>query len=344
MSFNTFLIGYGDAQGLGRGIYSVKIVNNTLQTHLAYACTPKPGAMIMQENRLYLSYQEENKVSGIFVFSLDDAANLTLLSQQETPYFITSFSPLSHGYLLGSSFYDAVDVVLKITDEIEVNSSAIHSSRPRSSDIRQTSPHPHHIKLMDDGLHAYSVDMGTDLVSLYSIEDLKLNLITAAAIDSPLGSGPRIMRISRDNKFAYLLHEITNAVAVYSLVHVNDVEQATLRFEEIQRVSTLSVDRDIENSAAGCALTEDGHYLLVTNRGENTLVLFMVDTNSGALSFCDRIQTGLTPRDICLIGHQIIVAAQNSNMLQLFSIDTRTHTLKLLDEKSDVIAPVGFLY
>ena len=344
MSFSTFLIGYGDKQGLGRGIYSVKIVNNTLQTHLAYACTPKPGAMIMQENRLYLSYQEENKVSGIFVFSLDDAANLTLLSQHEIPYFITSFSPLSHGYLLGSSFYDAVDVVLKITDEIEVNSSAIHFPRPRSSDIRQTSPHPHHIKLMDDGLHAYSVDMGTDLVSLYSIEEHKLNLITAAAIDSPLGSGPRIMRISRDNRFAYLLHEITNAVAVYLLAHVNDVEQATLQFEEIQRISTLSVDRGIENSAAGCALTEDGHYLLVTNRGENTLVLFKVDTNSGTLSFSDRIQTGLTPRDICLIGHQIIVAAQNSNMLQLFSIDTRTHTLKLLDEKSDVIAPVGFLY
>ena len=152
------------------------------------------------------------------------------------------------------------------------------------------------------------------------------------------------MRISRDNKFAYLLHEITNAVAVYSLVNSNDGEQTALRFQEIKRISTLSVDMNIENSAAGCALSGDGQYLLVTNRGENTLVLFKVDTNSGALSFCDCIQTGLTPRDICLIGHQIIVAAQAANMLQLFSIDSHSHTLKLLDEKSDVIAPVGFLY
>ena len=344
MSFSTFLIGYGDKQGLGRGIYSVKIVNNAILTRLVYACAPKPGAMIVQENRLYLSYQEENQVSGIFVFSLDETSNLTLLSQHEIPYFITCFSHLHAGYLLGSSFYDAVDVVLKITNEIEVHSITKHAPRPRSSDKRQTSPHPHHIKLMDDGLHAYSVDMGTDLVSLYSIEDHKLNLVTEATIDSPLGSGPRIMRISRDNRFAYLLHEISNAVAVYSIAHVNDAEQAALRFEEIQRISTLSIDGNIENSAAGCALTEDGQYLLVTNRGENTLVLFKVDTNSGGLSFCDRIQTGLTPRDICLIGHQIIVAAQASNMLQLFSIDSHSHTLKLLDEKSDVIAPVGFLY
>ena len=344
MNFSTFLIGYGDKQGLGRGIYSVKIVNNTLQTHLVYACTPKPGAMIVQGNRLYLSYQAENQVSGIFVFSLDEASNLALLSQHEIPYFITCFSHFNAGYLLGSSFYDAVDVVLKITNEIEVHSIANHAPRPRSHDQRQTSPHPHHIKLLDDGLHAYSVDMGTDLVSLYSIEDHKLNLIAEAAIDSPLGSGPRIMRISRDHRFAYLLHEISNAVAVYSITHVNDVEQTAFQFEEIQRISTLSGDGNIENSAAGCALTEDGQYLLITNRGENSVVLFNVDTNSGELSFCDRIQTGLTPRDICLIGHQIIVAAQVSNMLQLFSIDSRSHTLKLLDENSDVIAPVGFLY
>lgn len=344
MSFSTFLIGYGDKQGLGRGIYSVKIVNNALQTRLVYACAPKPGAMIVQENRLYLSYQEENQVSGIFVFALDETANLTLISQHEIPYFITCFSHLHASYLLGSSFYDAVDVVLKIINELEVHSIAKHAPRPRSSDKRQTSPHPHHIKRMNDGLHAYSVDMGTDLVSLYSIEDHKLNLITEATIDSPFGSGPRIMRISRDNRFAYLLHEISNAVAVYSIVNMNDAEQAALRFDETQRISTISVDGNIENSAAGCALTEDGQYLLISNRGENTLVLFKVDANSGGLSFCDRIKTGLTPRDICLIGHQIIVAAQASNMLQLFAINTRSHTLSLLDEKTDVVAPVGFLY
>lgn len=345
MNFNTFLIGYGDKQGSGRGIYSIKVINNTIQTHLAYACTPKPGAMIVLDNKLYLSYQQDDQISGIFEFTLDESLNLTRLNKHEMPYFITSFSHLNNDHLLGSSFYDAVDVILKITDEIEVKSSAIHPYRPRSSDKRQTSPHPHHINVMNNGLHAYSVDMGTDLVSLYSIEDHTLNLIKAATIDCPLGSGPRIMRISRDNKFAYLLHEISNSVAVYSLAGFNTTDdQADLRFEEIQRITTLSNgETHIENSAAGCALTDDGQYLLVTNRGENTLVLFKIDTNSGALSFCDRIQTGLMPRDICLTGYQIIVAAQTSNILQLFCIDTELHKLRLLHEADDVIAPVGFL-
>jgi len=341
MSYTTFLIGYGDHRAAGRGIYSVNITNNKLTTKLVFNCAPKPGAMIVQGDRVYLSYQGDHQSSGIFVFSFDEEYNLTLLSQHEIPVFITCFSTINRDYLLGSSFYDAVDVVLNITNPFAITSAVTHTFRPRSEDKRQAAPHPHHIKLMDDGLHVYSVDMGTDLVSLYSLENNQLNLLSETVIDSPLGSGPRILCMRRDNRFAYLLHEIVNDVAVYAL---SDVSTPTVQFTEIQRISTRSVNGNIENSAAGCVLTEDDAYLLVTNRGENTLVLFSIDATSGELTFCDRINTGLVPRDIAVIGHQIVVAAQSSNQLQLFEIDARTNTLRLLDEKNGVIAPVAFSF
>ncbi len=336
MSFKTFLVGYGDSQGNGRGLYSVEVNNDSIQAKLAYPCEMKPGAIIATENRLYMSYLGDNKEPGILLFSLDEELNLTFLNKQTIPFFLTSFGRIHHSnHLLGTSFYDGVDVIFEAADTIHIKSVDKHPYRPRSADIRQAETHPHHICALSDGLHAYSVDMGTDLVSFYSIRNNGLHLLKDAFIDCPLGSGPRIMRISPDNRFAYLLHEISNSVAVYALHDVG--------FDEIQRISTLDDNTVITNSAAGCAMTADGEYLLVTNRGENTLVLFRANPENGLLTLCDRIQTGLIPRDLYIRDHQIIVAAQASDCLQLFEIDTRQHRLKLLSEVTGVYAPVGFL-
>ena len=336
MSFKTFAVGYGDNQGNGRGLYSVDVSNKSIQATLVYPCEMKPGAIIATDNRLYMSYLGNNKEPGILTFSLDEAFNLTFLNKQTIPVFITSFGRINHtNHLLGSSFYDGVDVVLETTDEIQIKSVDKHLYRPRSADIRQTDTHPHHICAMRDGLHAYSVDMGIDFVSFYSIKNHELHLIKDVFIDCPLGSGPRIMRISPDNRFAYLLHEISNTVAVYAL--------RDFGIDEIQRISTLDGNTVIINSAAGCAMTADGEYLLITNRGENTLVLFKINSATGTLTVCDRIRTGLTPRDLYINDHQIIVAAQASDCLQLFEIDTSQHRLKLLNEVAGVSAPVGFL-
>ena len=336
MNFKTFLVGYGDNQGNGRGLYSVDISNDIIQATLVYPCEMKPGAIITADNRLYMSYLGDNKEPGILSFSLDEELNPTVLNKQTIPFFITSFGRINHtNYLLGSSFYDGVDVIFEAADEIHIKSVDKHSYRPRSADIRQAETHPHHICAMNDGRHAYSVDMGIDLVSFYSIKDNQLHLIKDAFIDCPMGSGPRIMRISPDSRFAYLLNEISNSVAVYTLHDFG--------FDEIQRISALDNNTAIANSAAGCAMTADGEYLLVTNRGENTLVLFRINKATGTLTVCDRIQTGLTPRDLYIREHQIIVAAQAANCLQLFGIDTRQHRLKLLSEVAGISAPVGFL-
>ena len=336
MSFKTFLVGYGDHQGNGRGLYSVEVNNDSLQTMLVYPCEMKPGAIIATDNKLYMSYLSDNKEPGILTFSLDKESNLTFLNKQTIPFFITSFGRINHSdYLLGSSFYDGVDLILEMTAEIHIKSVDKHPYRPGSADMRQAETHPHHICAMNDGLYAYSVDMGIDFVCFYSIRNHELHLIKDVFIDCPQGSGPRIMRISPDNRFAYLLNEISNSIAVYAL--------HDLGFNEIQRISTLDDNTVVVNSAAGCAMTTDGKYLLITNRGENTLVLFRVHPENGLLTLCDRIQTGLTPRDLYIRDHQIIIAAQSSNCLQLFEIDSRQHRLKLLAEVAGISAPVGFL-
>ncbi|HEY5715121.1 MAG TPA: beta-propeller fold lactonase family protein [Psychromonas sp.] len=347
MRYQTFVIGYGDEQANGRGIYRVTLESGTLQARLVYACAMKPGALLVLGKQLLMSCRDDHQVSAILTFIIQENGMLSLQDKHEIPYFISSFARTENQkQCLASSFYDGVDLLLTINGSIEISSVIAHKYRSRSTDLRQSTCHPHHIGMIGSAQQVFSVDMGTDLVSLYAIEKDQLNIIDELWLDCPLGSGPRIMRISADHQFAYLLNEIANSIAVYALHGTKQTEPHSVprsfSLQEIQRLSTLTEESQISNSAAGFAITADGKFLLATNRGEESLVLFQIDRRSGSLTFCQRIQTARTPRDIYIFGHQVIVAAQSSNCLQLFEIDTANRQLLMLDEVQGVTAPVGF--
>ena len=296
--------------------------------------------MIQIDNQLLVSYQGE-KGTGIYAFHISEENTLILNKQFELPYFITAFARSNmQNMLLGSSFYDGVDVLLRLTDEIEVIDVKAHQHRHRSEDKRQTAAHPHHIGMIPNTNLIYSVDMGADFVSLYELTDQGFTLKNDLLIDAPLGDGPRIMRIRKDGRFAYLLSEISNTVRVFAITA--DIETQGIHFTEIQRLSTLSPDTTVSNSPAACVMTDDEKYLVISNRGENSLVLFSINAENGHLKECDRIRTAATPRDVLLSGAQVLVAAQTANTLQLLSIDRDHHRFTEYDSTT-AINPVAFI-
>lgn len=329
----VFLIGYGDQNGIGRGIYRLHTSTDHSFATLEYPCQMKPGALIQIEQTLYMSFVAEDQQRGVLIFHIDASQQLTLLRRQKIPYLISSWHRIPQTqFLLGSSFYDGVDVLLDLDQNLDILSVHSHQFRERGTDPRQTTTHPHHVQSRNHGKSIYSVDMGIDLTYCYEIEHRQLKL-QIYRIESPLSSGPRILRFSPNENFAYLLHEIENTVAVYSIIA--DV------FHEIQRISTLAAPTSI-SSAAGCVITENGQYLLVTNRGEDSLSLFSINSDDGTLTLADRIKTRAIPRDIFLHQNQIVIASQAENFLQIFSIDDATSTLKFHHEVGHVAAPVGF--
>jgi 6-phosphogluconolactonase len=339
MNVDILVIAYGDNTTQGRGLYRVTVNNNRLDVKCVYQCKEKPGAVISLGNGWLLSFRNEQRHSGIRVLVPDNNV-LAVQKEYEIPYFISSFARLSKSnLLLGSSFYDGVDLTLSVEDPVQITSVSQHTYRPRSKDIRQSACHPHHIKQFFDEPWVYSVDMGTDSVSLYSLYNDTLDIANQWQIDTPLGSGPRIMRLAPNRRFAYLLNEIDNSIAVYAISH----EEKTRRpvFQKIQRLPTILGKE--ESSAAGCVITEDGRFLLVSNRGEDSVVLFKTDPDSGTLTFCDRLYCARTPRDLFLIGYQVIIAAQDAHCLQLLCIDADSRTLRLIDEAEGIPQPVGFM-
>lgn len=339
MNTDILVIAYGDNSAQGRGLYRVAVNNNRLDVKCVYQCREKPGAVTFADNKWLLSFRDEQLQSGIRVLTPDNDA-LVVQKEYELPYFISSFARFSNRkLLLGSSFYEGVDVILSAEDPVQITCVSQHNYRLRSQDIRQSVCHPHHIKPFFDEPWAYSVDMGTDSVTLYSLHNDTLTVAEQWEIDSPLGSGPRIMRLAPNRRFAYLLNEIENSIAVYAISREDETQRPL--FQEIQRLPT-TLEKE-ESSAAGCVISEDGRFLLVSNRGEDSVVLFKSDPDCATLTFCDRLYCARTPRDLFVIGYQVIIAAQDAHCLQLVTIDADSQTLQLLDEVEGIPQPVGFV-
>ncbi len=340
MKLTTFLIGYGDKNGNGRGIYRITVEDQQVSASLVFACPEKPGALIQIGDELLLSFKGQQDC-GIYRFRLTRQNELSVPERFTLPCFITAWAPTSiTGVLLASSFYDGVDVLLRVTGDPEIIDKNQHIYRQRSNDARQTRVHPHHICLLPDSTFVCSVDMGADYVSLLSVTPEQLSLVNETYIDAPLGDGPRILRIRRDKRFAYLLNEISNSICVFAIEQHN--HSGVPHFREIQRLSALNTG-SVVNSPAGFVLTEDEHYLLVTNRGEDSLVLYAVEPESGLLSECDRVKSASTPRDVTIFGSSVLVAAQTSNTVQLFAIERQQQRLRHVSDTNSVQSPVGFV-
>lgn len=339
----TLVVAYGDDTGKGRGLYRVSVQDNRLDVQSVYQCREKPGAVTCLGKSWLLSYRDEQQQAGLRLLSSSDSGLIVEL-EQPFDYFISSFAHLKDhsndsNLLLGASFYDGADLLLTVSDKIEATSVCLHPYRVRTEDPRQTACHPHHIGQLGTRPWVYSVDMGTDSVSLYALDNTTLTLDSHQAIDAPLGVGPRIMRLTPDGCIAYLLNEIDNSVTVYKLSQ--NPASDTPVFHQIQCLPTTLADKP--NSAAGCVLSDDGRFVLVSNRGEDSIVLFRVEPETGMLTLCDRLYCARTPRDLFLHGDMLIIAAQDGNCLQLASIDPIRQTLHLLDEVTGIPQPVGFM-
>jgi 6-phosphogluconolactonase len=169
-------------------------------------------------------------------------------------------------------------------------------------------------------------DLGLDRIYVYKFDE-KAGTLTPNDppyfTDHP-GSGPRHLAFSTDGKFVYAVHEIANVVGVYQWDSVKGV------LTEVQSVSTLPADNKGPNTAAEIQFSPNGKFLYVSNRGQNNMAVFSVDTATGRLTLLQNISTqGKTPRNFTLdpTGHWLLASNQESNSAIVFSVDQATGRL-----------------
>lgn len=211
---------------------------------------------------------------------------------------------------------------------------------------RQASAHAHSATVDPSERYALVPDLGADRVFVYGFDPATHELTPDGGPNPhsfalPPGSGPRHAAFGLNGQFVYLLNELTAEIMVLRW----DASQG--RLTQVQAVQTTSDGFKGVKSGAEVAVSHDGRFLYVENRGENAIVVYRVNPDSGELSLVQRTSSdGNKPWGFAIdsSGKWLLVANQQSGTVHEFSIDPASGMVSDTGQSADVPAPVSIAF
>ena len=212
-----------------------------------------------------------------------------------------------------------------------------HSGTGPNKD-RQEGPHVHSTVLSPDNKFLFTPDLGLDKVMIYRFDQKNGTLSPASPpfAESVPGSGPRHFDFHPNNKYAYLIEELSGMVVAF--------RYKKGKLTPIQQISSLPADFKGGIGSADIHVSQDGKFLYTSNRGDaNTINIFSIDNKTGKLTSVGHQSTlGKNPRNFNFDpgGNFLLVANQSSDDIVIFKIDRRTGLLTDTGKRINVPNPV----
>lgn len=182
-----------------------------------------------------------------------------------------------------------------------------HSVNPE----RQHEAHTHCTTVSPDNRHLLVNDLGLDRIMVYSFNPSTARITPN---DPPYysavpGSGPRNLTFHPNGKWAYSIQEMGSTVDGLNW----DANKGTLT--RFQNISTLPKDAKPGNTGATVVVHPNGRTLYASNRGDDSIAVFSINSANGRLTPIQHISCGgNTPRHFAMdpAGKWIVVANQDS--------------------------------
>ncbi|MGW5007774.1 lactonase family protein [Streptomyces parvulus] len=179
----------------------------------------------------------------------------------------------------------------------------------------QDGPHAHQIVTAPDKGHVLVVDLGTDTVYSYRLDEASGTLTEVARAGTRPGAGPRHLTFHPAGRHAYLANEVDDTVAVCSY----DPGSGRLTVGEPQSTGTGSGT----SYPAQILVTPDGSHAFLANRGHNSLTRYAVEAEGARLRLLDTVPVGGDfPRQIAFSpdGGLLFAANQKSGTVSVFHV------------------------
>jgi 6-phosphogluconolactonase len=199
-------------------------------------------------------------------------------------------------------------------------------------------PHAHGVTLDPANRFAFVCDQGLDRIFAYRFDadSGKLTPATPPFTAVKAGAGPGHMVFRPDGRFAYVVNELSSTIAVFAY------QASAGGLKEVQTISTLPGYFDGPNTAAEVGVHPSGKFLYASNRGHNSVVLFAIAEESGALTFIEEQGTGGSkPRHFGIepSAKHLAIANQDSDTVLACRIDAGNGRLKPSGVFATVPAP-----
>ncbi len=231
-------------------------------------------------------------------------------------------------FLFVAGYHDGKLTVLRLKENGsigEITDEIFHKGLGSIAE-RNFRPHINCARMTHDNKYLLVADQGMDHVNVYRFDSVNGKVLLADVIRSNMESAPRHIKFSRDGHFVYIIHEWKCYIDVYSY----EEKKGQPVFEKIQTVSTCRSEKGSSNASSALSFSEDYKYLLSTNAGDNSVVMFQVDEGTGMLSeiFCLPV-SGEYPKDAGLFpdNRSLVSLNHESSDMTFFRVDMEHGTM-----------------
>jgi len=285
---------------------------------------------------------------AVSAFAIDDATgNLTGLGQQASGGADPCYVAVDRGgrNVLVANYTGGSVAVLPIgvDGRLEPVSAVRRQVGTGPDRARQEGPHAHAIVLDGAERFALAADLGADRIFAYRFDaaagTLEPDDPESVALEQ--GSGPRHLAWHPAGAYLYVINELRSTVTAFRY----DARRGAL--ESFQTITTLPAGFSGTNKAAEIVVSPDGRFLYGSNRGDDSLALFKIDTTSGALTPAGHASSGgRTPRHFAIdpSGRWLLAANQDSGSIVVFRLDPSTGRPEPLGRPLAISKPVCVLF
>ncbi len=335
--------------GKSEGIYVYKFNTSTADnSFVSVAKSSNPSFLAVSPNQKYVYAVNENADStrftvggSISAFSFNKSTGiLTEINKQPSggkhPCYV-AIDKTGKWIFAGNYTSGSIGLLHANNDgSLDTLKQVVQHNGSGPNAERQQGPHVHSTNLSADNKYLYVPDLGIDKVMIYAFDKNKGALKLKSAATSLPGNGPRHFEFAPNNKFAYLMEEMTGTVVCYKAINGN------LQLQ--QRISALPSDFKGVIGSADIHVSPDGKFLYCSNRGDaNSISIFTIHPTDGKLTLIGHQSTlGKTPRNFNFdpSGNFLLVANQNTDDIVIFRIDKKTGLLTDTRKKINVGNPV----
>ena len=195
--------------------------------------------------------------------------------------------------------------------------------------------HLHCTTFAPDGKSFFSTDLGRDMVYQFELTNNSLqsnnNPILKERIQLKKESGPRHLTFHPNQKWAYLINELSGCVTAFEY-----------KKGQLNTFQSIAADSVGAKGSADIHISDDGRFLYASNRLKADGIAIFKINKDGKLTKVGYQNTAKHPRNFTITpnGNFMLVASKDENMIEVYRIDKNSGLLHDVDKDIKITSPV----